>query len=213
MTYHFSLTELEKKQLLLLSRNAIRFCFERAGIQPRGSGANLSLSFCEKKLYERYSGLGIPVLEQNLTCFVSLYALQENSRQLRGCIGTLEAQSGETLLEDLISNSIHAAFKDSRFEPLEEKELATTLIEISILSEPQPIEFENMEELFRLIKGKGVVLKSGIYRATYLPQVWEQVSKPEDFLMHLARKAGIRPENYLNASYSIYEVYSFEDKK
>jgi AmmeMemoRadiSam system protein A len=212
MTHHFSLTELEKKQLLLLSRNAIRFCFENLRLKNHGLSSNVSLSECEKTLMERYSALGIPVLEQNLTCFVTLYTVQNDLRQLRGCIGTIEAQSGEKLLENLISNSMMAAFHDSRFAPLEEKELPTTLIEISILSKPQPVTFENKEDLFSLIQGQGVVLRAGIYRATFLPQVWEQISRPEDFLKHLARKAGLDAEDYLKASYQTYEVNSFEDK-
>ncbi len=209
MTPHFSLTELEKKQLLLLSRNTIRYCLEQSHHIHKTTQI---LTHCEEKLTERYSSLGIPVLEQNLTCFVTLYSLGEKSRQLRGCIGSIEAHQGEKLLENLISNSIMAAFRDSRFPPLEEKELSSTVIEISILSGPRPIYFSDPVELFTLIRGKGVVLHSGVYRATYLPQVWEQIPDPEEFLRHLARKAGLEPEDYLTASYEVYGVYSFEDQ-
>jgi len=213
MASHLSLTDLEKEQLLLLSRNAIQYCFEASGRGHSLFAAPINLADCEKVLFKEYSDQDIPVLQETLTCFVTLYTLENDDRRLRGCIGTVEARSGETLLENLISNSIMAAFKDSRFEPLQEKDLATTLIEISILSQPRPIEFKTKEALFSLIRGKGVVLQAGINRATYLPQVWEQISEPEEFLSHLARKAGIFSGDYLNTSFEIYEVYSFEDSE
>lgn len=206
------LTESEKKQLLSLSRNALRFCLENPNFQDSIFHMDRPFSKCKKALIAKYSGLDIPILQEMLTCFVTLYMLEDGSRHLRGCIGTLEARSGETLLENLISNTILAAFSDSRFDPLQETELAGTRIEISILSVPQPITFATREELFDLIQGKGVLLQSGIYRATFLPQVWEQIPKPEDFLTHLARKAGMQYRDYLTASYEIYEVYAFEEE-
>lgn len=211
MASHLSLTDSEKKQLLSLSRDTLRFCFEKARIQNFRFGKNRAYSECEDKLSVKYSVQTIPILKEILTCFITLYALKGDSRQLRGCIGTIEARSGETLMENLISNTMMAAFSDSRFEPLEETELDTTLIEISILSKPEPIRFNTQEELFALIKAKGVVMQAGINRATFLPQVWDEISEPEEFLRHLARKGGIFSGDYLNASYEIYEVLSFED--
>ncbi len=211
MASHLSLTDVEKKQLLAIARNAIKCCFESHSNQNPIFPAKVNLPDCEKILFNKYSDQDIPALRETLTCFVTLYNLEDGNRHLRGCIGTIEARSGETLLGNLISNSMLAAFRDSRFKPLQEKELATTLIEISILSQPEPISFETTKDLFEMIKGKGVVLQSGVYRATFLPQVWEQISEPEDFLMLLARKAGIFSRDYLNASYEIYDVLSFED--
>jgi len=37
----------------------------------------------------------------------------------------------------------------------------------------------------------GVVLEYGHYRSTFLPQVWEQLPDPAEFLAHLKRKAGL----------------------
>jgi AMMECR1 domain-containing protein len=37
----------------------------------------------------------------------------------------------------------------------------------------------------------GVVLEYGHYRSTFLPQVWEQLPNPAEFLAHLKRKAGL----------------------
>ena len=212
MTTRLRLTDLEKKQLLSISRDAIRSCFKMDCHLNLHYGKNKAYFECEENLLIKYSNLKAPILQEIISCFVTLYILEDSSRKLRGCIGTLEAHSGETLLENLISNSILAAFGDSRFEPLEETELEKSLIEISILSKPEPINFYSKEELYALIEGKGVVLKSGTYKATFLPQVWDQVDGPESFLRYLARKAGIPSSNYLNATYKIYEVLAFEEE-
>jgi len=37
----------------------------------------------------------------------------------------------------------------------------------------------------------GVVLRLGQARGTFLPQVWESLPRPEDFLQQLKRKAGL----------------------
>ena len=37
----------------------------------------------------------------------------------------------------------------------------------------------------------GLVIAEGMHRATFLPQVWEQLREPETFLAHLKRKAGL----------------------
>ena len=39
----------------------------------------------------------------------------------------------------------------------------------------------------------GVILASGSRRATFLPQVWEQLPEPAVFLAHLKAKAGLAP--------------------
>ena len=37
----------------------------------------------------------------------------------------------------------------------------------------------------------GLILELGSRRSTFLPQVWEQLPKPAEFLAHLKRKAGL----------------------
>ncbi|MEW5769904.1 MAG: AmmeMemoRadiSam system protein A [Pseudomonadota bacterium] len=113
--------------------------------------------------------------------------------QLRGCIGTLEAH--RPLVEDLESNARAAAFGDTRFAPLEEAELARTRVEVSLLSPPQAMQFrDEADALAQLRPGvDGVILEAGWHRATFLPQVWEQLPEPAVFMAHLKRKAGLAP--------------------
>jgi AmmeMemoRadiSam system protein A len=111
--------------------------------------------------------------------------------RLRGCIGSLEAW--RSLGEDVMANALAAAFRDPRFPPLEADELARTQVEVSLLSPqtPMPVRDE-ADALAQLRPGiDGVVLECGAHRGTFLPQVWEQLPRPADFLRHLKLKAGL----------------------
>jgi len=113
--------------------------------------------------------------------------------QLRGCIGSLVAH--RSLRDDVASNALAAAFDDPRFPPLRADELARTRIEVSVLSQPVPMSFTSREDaLSQLRPGvDGVVLGARGRRATFLPQVWEELPEPEQFIAHLFRKAGLPP--------------------
>jgi AmmeMemoRadiSam system protein A len=116
--------------------------------------------------------------------------------QLRGCIGSIIAH--EPLIDDVIRNAKAAAFSDPRFRPLREEELEAIAIEVSLLSEPQPVAYRDTEELRRIIRPgiDGVILRLGNYQATYLPSVWEQIGDFDTFFASLCQKAGL-PGNCL----------------
>lgn len=111
--------------------------------------------------------------------------------ELRGCIGSLEAH--RSLADDLAENARAAAFRDPRFAPLGEDELARTRVEVSILSAPEPLRFTSeADALAQLRPGvDGVILEYGGHRATFLPQVWEQLPDKRVFMAHLKQKAGL----------------------
>jgi len=110
---------------------------------------------------------------------------------LRGCIGTLEAY--RPLIDDVQANAIAAAFHDSRFEPLSQDEYSSMKIELSLLSTMQAVEAKNEQIAIAKIRPAtdGVVLQYRTYKATFLPQVWDQLSEPKQFLAHLKQKAGL----------------------
>jgi hypothetical protein len=114
--------------------------------------------------------------------------------QLRGCIGSLEAH--RPLAEDLDANAQAAAFRDPRFTPLSEAELARTRVEVSVLSHPEPMHFTcEADALAQLRPGvDGVILEYGSHRATFLPQVWAQLPDKRDFMAHLKQKAGLKAD-------------------
>jgi AmmeMemoRadiSam system protein A len=204
----FSLTQEEKLQILKIARETIASCYNYG---EEGKAINHTFDDCMQLQLKRYATNQISVLNKTLSCFVTLHSFQSGQKQLRGCIGTLSPRHDETLLKNIISNSLAAAFRDSRFEPLKADELDFIKIEISILTRPCAISFTTREDLFDKIKGKGVILESGYHRATFLPQVWEQVAQPDHFLQHLCRKAGLQEDDYLSAIYQVYEVYAFEE--
>lgn len=113
---------------------------------------------------------------------------------LRGCIGSLEAH--RPLLDDLRANARAAAFDDPRFPPLAAEELAATRVEVSVLSPAEPMSFRDEADfLARLRPGvDGVILEYGWHRATFLPQVWDQLPEPRQFMAQLKRKAGLAPD-------------------
>ena len=111
--------------------------------------------------------------------------------RLRGCIGSLEAH--QPLLADLRANARAAAFRDPRFRPLSAAELGRTLIEVSLLSGAEPLRFTSRSDAVAHLRPgvDGVILTWDGHRGTFLPQVWAQLPRPEDFLAHLLQKAGL----------------------
>ncbi len=128
-----------------------------------------------------------PWLRELGACFVTL--TQEG--ELRGCIGTLEPR--RSLLADVKGNAVSAALHDPRFLPLGMDEFGRTAVEVSLLSPTELMEVEHeTHALAQLRPGvDGIVFEYGRYRSTFLPQVWEQLPEPRQFMAQLKRKAGL----------------------
>ncbi|HWS12160.1 MAG TPA: AmmeMemoRadiSam system protein A [Rhodocyclaceae bacterium] len=111
--------------------------------------------------------------------------------ELRGCIGTLEAH--RPLGEDVRENAVAAAFRDPRFAPLRAEEFDAVRVEVSLLTEPEFMQFAGEDDaLAQLRPGQdGVILFYNCQRATFLPQVWESLPQPRQFMAQLKRKAGL----------------------
>lgn len=149
-----------------------------------------------------------PWLNEPGACFVTL----TQQGQLRGCIGSLQAY--RSLLADIKSNAVSAALHDPRFIPLSPEELSIASIEISLLGPSYPMEFHNeADALSRLQPGTdGVVLEYGRFKSTFLPQVWDQLPNPRQFMVHLKRKAGL-PDDFWHAEIKLsrYSVIKFSE--
>ena len=132
-----------------------------------------------------------PWLAEHGACFITL----TQHGELRGCIGTLQAH--RPLLADVKSNAVSAALRDPRFTPLSATELDITTVEISLLSPTCSMEVRGeADALAQLRPGvDGIVFEYRHYRSTFLPQVWEQLQQPHQFMAHLKRKAGL-PDNF-----------------
>lgn len=123
-------------------------------------------------------------------CFITL----KNNGKLRGCIGTLRAH--RALLDDVKANAVAAAFRDPRFTPLSASEFATSELEISLLSALERITFSNEQQALAQLRAgvHGVVFEYGHHSSTFLPQVWENMNEPAEFMSHLKYKAGLPPD-------------------
>ena len=140
------------------------------------------------------------LMEQKRGCFVTL----KRRGELRGCIGELAPQrSPVECIEDNVQN---AAFHDPRFPVVHGEELEGIDIEISILTQPEPLAFSSPGELLkRLEPGKhGVILAKGGQSATFLPQVWEDIPVKEEFLGALCRKAGLPGSAWRDSTMAVF---------
>jgi AmmeMemoRadiSam system protein A len=132
---------------------------------------------------------------------------------LRGCVGSIQAY--RPLFEDVWRNARASAFHDTRFPPLEPWEYPDLSVEVSLLSPPEPVACSCEEEALALLRPgvDGVILEYQRCRGTFLPQVWEQLPEPRDFLYQLQRKAGLRPGFWApEVRISRYTVLKWEEE-
>lgn len=150
----------------------------------------------------------LPELHRKGATFVTL----TQRGDLRGCIGSLEAW--RPLLTDVQENACAAAFRDPRFNPLREAELPITRIEVSLLSPAELMHFRDEADALAQLRPNidGVILTVGQYRSTFLPQVWEQLPEPAEFMAHLKQKAGL-PAAYwgVNVQLERYRVNKWKE--
>ena len=134
--------------------------------------------------------------------------------QLRGCIGALEPY--QTLAEDVREHAVAAALQDPRFPAVQPDELNGIQIEISRLTRPIPLKYENADDLISKLHPDvdGVILRDATgRRATFLPQVWEKIRNPVDFLDHLCYKMGMSPNSWRSTHFDVlvYQVEEFHE--
>lgn len=186
------LSDVEKKTLLQLARQSIELAVNR------------------KPLPELDLSSYTPRLREDGASFVTL---TENG-ELRGCIGTLEPY--QPLVQDVCEHAVAAALEDYRFPPVQPWEVPLLRIEVSVLTLPEPLPYETPEELLsRLRIGvDGVILRDGVRRATFLPQVWEKVPDRAEFLSHLCVKMGARADLWKHKPLQVftYQVEEFHEE-
>jgi len=132
---------------------------------------------------------------------------------LRGCIGALEPY--QPLVDDVREHAVAAALEDYRFPPVQENELVNIKIEVSRLTRPVRLEYSDADDLLaKLHPGvDGLILKDGFRRATFLPQVWEKIPSPVEFLENLCYKMGASPDAWRRKHLEalVYQVEEFHE--
>lgn len=165
------------------------------------------LDLCKRSLNAQFDSGRLEVkfpkvFAEGGACFVTL----EKNNQLRGCIGSIIPH--RSLIEDIVINAQHAAFKDYRFNPVTKEEIPELQIAVSLLSIPQKISFKDEVDLMEQIRpyNDGIIIRDGNHQSVYLPSVWEQLPDKKDFLRSLKVKAGLAPDYFSNN----FEAYRFE---
>jgi len=187
-----NLTLNEQKILLRIAREAIEHAVRGGKIIPQNPS---TLS---------------PSLREKGASFITLTI----NRQLRGCIGALEAY--QPLADDVREHAVAAALEDPRFPPVSEDELSRIQIEISRLTRPVPLDYTDADDLLSKLRPHvdGIILKDGYSRhATFLPQVWEKIPNPPEFLNNLCYKMGGRDDLWRTKHLDVlvYQVEEFHE--
>jgi uncharacterized protein (TIGR00296 family) len=145
--------------------------------------------------------------------FVTIHTYPE--KELRGCIGFPEA------IFPIVKAIVEAAITsthDPRFPELTEDELNEIIIEVSILTKPEPINVNDPKDYPKNVRiGKdGLIVRRGIHSGLLLPQVaTEHNLNEESFLKHTCLKAGLEPDAWLKKDTNILKFQSlvFSEKR
>jgi len=150
-------------------------------------------------------------LKREAACFVTL----TKNGALRGCIlDSFDAH--EAIYENVLRNVVLAATSDPRFPPVSISEVDDITIEISILDRPHPLDFSCPEDLVsKLVPGvDGVILRTSRGSSTYLPQVWDDLPDPVEFISSLCQKQGAPSDCWRDdpsIEVEIYHVFHFSE--
>ncbi len=163
-----------------------------------GFDPELLLSIARGTLVERFGGPPVPRpplpwLEEPRAVFVTL----KIAGALRGCVGQLVARY--PLFEAVQVAARNAAFEDSRFPPLHERELPRVRIDVSVLTSPEPLEVHDEAELLSKLRPgvDGLVLSHDFHSGLFIPEMWKQLPEPREFVSWLKRKAGLPLHGWL----------------
>ena len=159
----------------------------RAAPDPRAVAAELGLAWP-------------PEADEPRGVFVTLTRRRDGA--LRGCIGLIV---GDTpLVRAVVEQTLAAAYRDPRFEPVTADELPHLSLEVSVLTPLRPV--AGWEDI--VIPGQGVLLAKAGRRAVFLPQVaeeqgWDRATT----LTQLSLKAGLPPDAWREgAAFHVFEA-------
>jgi AmmeMemoRadiSam system protein A len=159
---------------------------------------------------EELPSINLETLTPHLRDYGASFVTLTHHGNLRGCIGALEPY--QPLADDVREHALAAALDDYRFTPVRPEELPEIRIEISRLTIPVSLEYNRSEDIPKLLHPgvDGVILRDGIRRATFLPQVWEKINDANMFLSQLCMKMGASPDTWRTKKLSV-EIYQVEE--
>ncbi len=141
------------------------------------------------------------ILAERRGCFVTL----TNKGSLRGCIGTFHPQ--KPLAEQIVEMAASSA-RDPRFtlDPITPGEVADLTVQVSVLSELEPIDNPLDIEL----GVHGIYIVRGPASGCFLPEVATETGwSKEEFLSHCCSgKAGMSPDAWRDEQTTVYTFTS-----
>ena len=133
----------------------------------------------------------VDAYDEALRSFEATFVTLRKAGDLRGCMGS--SSPVRALIEDVAHNAFSAGFRDPRFSPLIRDDLTDLEIQISVLSNVEPMSFTSQDDLLAQVRPglDGLLLQEERHRGMLLPSVWETLPAPEVFLRELKLKAGL----------------------
>ena len=167
------------------SRDAAAFSVQLTdeSIIPALARSAVETFVSERQVIEPTPTLPSSLLNQNLSCFVCIKTI---SRELRGCIGTIEPEKNSLAVE-IITNAVNAATRDPRFMPVCDSELPFLCYSVDVLEPPEPARFTDLDPA---TFGVVVVDDHGLRRGLLLPNI-DGITTADQQINVAARKAGI----------------------
>jgi uncharacterized protein (TIGR00296 family) len=177
------ISNLEGEQLVKLARKAVQ--------KYLGESVDIDIDSLER-------------FSQKTGIFVTLTSVR-SKEQLRGCIGFPLPE--KKLYQSVIEAAIAAATQDPRFIPVKKEELESIIFEVSILTPPEEIRVQNLNEYPSHIKlGRdGLLLKWKYGTGLLLPQVpielkWDIY----EYLANICFKSGAPPDVWFMPESKLY---------
>jgi len=139
----------------------------------------------------RYPGPDVARLPERLRQPCGAFVTLHVDGHLNGCIGNIE--STEAVGACVAKLAIQAAFDDPRLPELRREDLAGLHLEVSLLSPRTAVPAGTRAELIDHLTPRvhGLILSGDSRRAVFLPSVWSQLPKPDEFVDRLLEKAGL----------------------
>jgi AmmeMemoRadiSam system protein A len=149
---------------------------------------------------------------ESLRVLAAVFVTLTRDGELRGCIGSLQAV--DPLLQAIANSAFNAAFRDRRFAQVDAAELDDLRIEISVLSRLEMLVVSTRQALLESLRPgvDGLLIEDRGRRSTFLPQVWEKIPEPQDFVEQLMLKAGLAADHWsCTIRVQRYQSLSFAD--
>ena len=227
VSFETALTSPSDKSIDINDSNArILFCQEPLDKEPFvGEDANSFITAFEGKVLLEFTRATFeshlhkrqaPSLPTFSKCYQEPYGCQITLLEGEKQLAQATSMPGEQPVSALLVVTAARFLRDDAKYKLTVEELPKVRIRLDVLSVPQVMAFESLQELVtKLPQGCGVLIDVQGKKAGFLPQVWKQVHSTELFLQALCKRIGKTPQDLLapEAKLSCFYVASFEEGK